>query len=324
MHIVFVGKITHIYSDRGGRIDNQFIFNADCVIGGGLEVGNTVVCMARKMAESIEIYKVEKLVTERWEDEYENNYNNNCSEDIAANRPIALRTDSKWIKGIIESKSAGIITINTFGIIEKKIKIALNEIGCTFIPKCGDQIDVDIEYEIEDIHSSQISPIGFYSMRPADSKTISGKITRFNRNTAVGEVEQEYMFYADVLQHSDNRDSMPDKNDCVIAEVIRCDVEVDLKRYFWRCIYIVKDIRGNNNDDNNTMKNCLPMQGIDMVAREANDEIDNPFVTFTRNHDLKVSLEKTNDKQQIRLIAKNVSSEERKISKCTYGNIIAR
>lgn len=291
------------------------------MIGGGLEVGNTVVCMARKVAESIEIYKVEKLVTERWEDEYDKN---NRSEDTAAHRPIALRTDSKWIKGIIESKSAGIVTIDTFGIVEKKINIALNEIGCTFIPKCGDQIDVDIEYEIEDMHSSQISPIGFYSMRPADSKTISGKITRFNRNLAVGEVEQEYLFYADVLQHSDNRDSMPDKNDCVIAEVIRCDIEVNMKRYFWRCIYIVKDIRGNSNDNNNTMKNLLPMQGTGMATQEANDEMDNAFVTFTRNHDLKVSLEKTNDKQQIQLIAKNVSSEQRKISKCTYGNIIAR
>lgn len=173
LNIVFVGKITHIYSDRGGRINDQFIFNADCVIGGGLEIGDTVVCMARKMAESIEIYKVEKLVIDRWEDEYVNNNNSSRSENITAHRPIALQTDSKWIKGIIESKSAGIVTIDTFGIIAKKIMIPLKEIGCTFIPKCGDQIDVDIEYEIEDINSSQISPIGFYSMRPADSKVIN-------------------------------------------------------------------------------------------------------------------------------------------------------
>lgn len=277
--------------------------------------------MARKMAESIEIYKVEKQETERWEEEY---VNINRSEDISVHRPIALRTDRKWIKGVIESKSAGNVIIDTFGMIEKKIKIALDEIGCTFIPKCGDEIDVDIEYEIEDMHSIQISPIGFYSMRPADSKTISGKITRFNRNTAVGEVEQEYLFYADVLQHSDNRDSMPDKNDCVIAEVIRCDIEAELKRYFWRCIYIVKDIRGNNNDNNNTMKSFQPSQGINMATPETKNETDNPFVTFTRNHNLKVSLEKTNDKQQIQLIAKNLSNEQRKISKCTYGNIIAR
>lgn len=117
---------------------------------------------------------------------------------------------------------------------------------------------------------------------------------------------------------------MPDKNDYVIAEVIRCDIEVNLKRYFWRCIYIVKDGRGNNIYNNNTMKNVLPMRGIEMALQETNDEIDNQFVTFTRNHDLKVSLEKTNDKQQIQLIAKNVSSEQRQISKCTYGNIIAR
>lgn len=257
----------------------------------------------------IQIYKVEKIVRDHWDE--------NVTHDKTD--PIALETKSKWIKGVIKMKTDGIMTIDTFGMIEKPINVAINEIGCTFTPKCGDQIDVDIEYELDYEHPGVINPLGFYSMRPTDKKTIYGKITSFKRSLSYGLIDNEYLFYADVLHHSDNRDCFPDLHDEVYAEVIRCDAEIDLRNFCWRCIYMVK----NKNALNAVSKDASTKNLLNGNILECDDEINNPFVTFTQNSHLTVSLDATNDEKTIQLVAKNVSNKQQQISKVTFGNMIA-
>lgn len=306
------GVVTHIYANGNGRIDDQYTFNEGCVTNGDkVVVGDTVDCLARKMSDDrpLEIYKVEKLIVEQWGFD-DHQFNRICD-------PAGLQTESKWIKGIIKSKINGLMIIDTLGMISSHLSIPISDIECKFVPKSGDHIDIDIEYEVNENNSTQINPLGFYAMRPTDVKTINGTITHVKRSLSYGLIDNEYLFFIDVLNHSDNLDCLPDKNDNVHAEVIPCDIEVDQRKFFSRCIRIVKDNRRNGK---NTSNNANQRSVVD---DNDDDEIDNQFVTFTKNDKLKVSLESATNEKVIQLIAKNISNVSRKISKVQFNSHIA-
>lgn len=238
--------------------------------------------------------------------------------------PIALQSHCEWLGGRILIKKNGELLIHILK-LDKKILAPINEIKFTFIPKHGDDVSVQIEYEIsEDGTAGEL--LGFYAIRPLRSKSITGKIQSFKKKLSYGIIDKEYLFYMDVLQHSDNRDNMPDKGDFVDAEVISGEHDIDNEpKFHWRCIKLVKTHIGNSQNGKTEKTEKTPAA----AAADSDDENDGSDVektceiSMTKNAQLKVSLETTNDTKSIQLIIENHSHRTRDISQVEFDHEIA-
>lgn len=275
-----------------------------------LKVGDNVVCMARKISDEnpVEIYKIQGKWLDEWGEK---------GETADTFNPIAISTRCEWIGGCILAKVNGEILVDILR-LNKKILISINDFGCTFNPRVGDEINIQFEYGV-DGNDTVNDILGFYAIRPIRSKTLTGKITKFKKKLSYGIVGNEFLFYMDVLQHSDNRNNMPDKDDFVDIEVISGVYSIDTEpTLHWRCIRLVKNIQ-----------NSRPIVKHDLFALNSGDGSDDETnfdstcgIQITSNEELQVSLQNTNDKKIIELIVCNLTDRSREIAQVKFEHEI--
>lgn len=315
LHLSYLGTVTHLYSDGDGRIDDQYTFNREAVPNLRLKVGDKVLCMARKISNDkpLVIYKIDAIEEDSWSSEPLDLIG--CT----TSNPIPLKTFQKWLRGGIIVKQNGIIVIDTRPNPEKPIKLTIAEIGCTFNPTEGDQVEVETEYGIDQNDPSVYAITGYYGMKAIDQKAITGEITAFKKKMQYGLIDNKYLFYMDVLQHSNNQNCVPNKGDTVTSDVISSHQKIDDQEFFWRCINLVK-VRSANRINGGGEGSHLSEKSIEIV--DSDDEIDNEIcgITLTKNSDLKVTLDATNARKKIELIAVNNSNRSRKISQVKFNN----
>lgn len=310
----FLGTVTHLYAEGNGRIDDQYTFNREAVSNLRLKVGDKVLCMARKISDDMPlvIYKIDSIEEDSW--------TTDPNDFIAgsSSNPIPLKTFQKWLKGAIVVKQNGIIVIELSPKTDKPIKLTIIEIGCTFNPTEGDQVEVETEYGIDQDDPSVNAITGYYGMKAIDQKAITGEITTFKKKMQYGLIDNKYLFYMDVLQHSNNQNCVPNKGDTVTCDVISSHQKIDDQEFFWRCINLVK-VRSKYS--NGGEKSQLP-QNHNEAIYDSDDEIDNEMcgIILTKNADLKITLDEAHARKKIELIAVNNSNRSRKISQVKFSN----
>lgn len=275
-----------------------------------LKVGDKVVCMARKISDEkpVEIYKIQGKLIDEWGEK--------CETADTFN-PIPISTQCEWFGGCILAKVNGELLVDVLR-IDKKILFPINDFGCTFNPRVGDEINIQFEYGV-DSNGTVNDILGFYAIRPIRSKTLSGKITKFKKKISYGIVDKEYLFYMDVLQHSDNRDNMPDKDDFVDIEVISGVYNIDTEpTMHWRCVRLVKN-----------SQNSRAIVKHDLFALNNGDGSDDETnmdstcgIQITRNDQLQASLKNTNDKQIIELVICNLTDRIRDVAQVKFEHEI--
>lgn len=193
---MFTGKITQLYSNGDGRVDDQYPFRGDASSGLKLKQGDTVTCMARKISDErpVEIYKIHGRKVDEWGDPEAASLPSPHS-----TAPVALQTQCEWYGGRVLVKVDGALLLG-IGRIDKKLRVPMNDIGCTFIPCVGDDLKIQLEYGVDE--GGELADIlGFYALAPILSKPIAGQIDAFKKKLSYGTVDKEYLFYMDVLQH---------------------------------------------------------------------------------------------------------------------------
>lgn len=303
--------ITQLYSNGDGRVDDQYPFHSEASCGLNINQGDTVICMARKISEErpVEIYKIYCRKEDEWGED-------GISPETKS--PVALKTQREWFGGRVLHKINGDLLIDILR-IDKKLRIPMNEIGCTFIPSIGDDLNIQLEYGVDD--GGEVTEIlGFYALRPIRTKSIIGKIDLFKKKMSFGTVDKEYLFYMDVLQHSDNRDNIPNVGDSIDAEVISGEYNIQNERsLFWRCIRLVRNRQ--NSDQPTTYRNLLELNAGYGSDDEQNVDVASG-IEITSNQQLQVSLESTNDREIIELIVYNETNRLRNISPVKFEHEI--
>lgn len=280
-----------------------------------LKTGHRVTCMARKISEDqpVVIYKIESIDHESWAPEDED------LENIKPNGLVPLRTCRKILVGEIIGKLNGQIFIDTRPKTKRVISLVISETGCAFNPTIGDQVELEVEYGIAPDDESNDALVGYYSLKPNENKFVTAEITSFNKKQQYGLVDEKYVFYMDVLQHSNNQNFFPNKGDTVNVEVISSHQKIENDRdYFYRCINLTQ-IRLNKADRDAATASAAHQ--IEPIA-ESDDEFDDVGLdmTFTKNDALKVTLESSQSKKQIQLVAVNKSNQPKRISTVRTSN----
>lgn len=267
--------------------------------------------MARKVSDEkpVEIYKIQGKKDDEWGER--------ASRDVN-NAPVALATQCEWFGGRILAKIDGELLVNIMR-IGKKLRIPINDTGCTFNPRIGDDINVQLEYGIDE--NGVVNEIlGFYAIRPIRTKAITGEIGTFKKKMSYGVVDKEYLFYMDVLQHSDNRDNMPDKGDCINAEVISGEYSIDCEPTFhWRCIRMV---RSKQQNDHNMKHNDVFAMNAGCGSDDETNADGNSGIDITRNDQLHVALKATNEKKTIELVVSNRTDRTREVAQVAFEHEI--
>lgn len=266
--------------------------------------------MARKVSDEkpVEIYKIQGKKDDDW------------GERMAADGsgPVALATLCEWFGGRILAKINGELLVDILR-IGKKIRFPINDMGCTFNPRNGDDINIQLEYGIDDTGAVD-DILGFYAIRPIRTKAITGQIASFKKKLSYGIVDKEYLFYMDVLQHSDNRDNMPDKGDCIDAEVISGEYNIENEPTFhWRCIRLVKSKQQNNQNAKHRDIYALNT-GYGSDDDKKSDATSG--IEITHNDQLHVVLGTTNEKKMIELMVCNRSDRTREIAQVAFEHEI--
>lgn len=161
--------------------------------------------------------------------------------------------------------------------------------------------------------------LGVCGIRPSVIKTITGKITHFKKKLDYGIIDNTYVFFMDVLMHSDNIDSMPDFGDYVVAEVIESKQETkDCRTFDWRCIKLVRKPKSRN--DETEPKSIIK----DSVADVQIDEIDavGSGISMTENSKMTASFDSTGEQKTISLVVRNTSNETKTIPAVVFDHLI--
>lgn len=307
-----LGVITHFYNDGKGRIDAQYMFNSESTGHKKLKVGDRVTCTARKISEDqpIVIYKIDSIDQDSWMPDEEN------FDNITPNTPVPLNTYTRVMRGEIIAKLNGEIAIDTMPETSKPIKLVISEIGCTFNPVIGDQVEIEAEFGVNHENPSDLVIIGYYGMKPNEQKFINGEITTFKKVLKYGLIDNKYLFYMDVLQHSSNQNMVPNKGDRVSSMVISSHQKIDDQEFFYRCTTLTKLNRMNQSG--------RLAQTFNEANEESEDEIDDTEfgMRLTKNEALKISLDGAKKRKQIDLIVVNTSNRTRRISEVAFRNHI--
>ncbi|XP_031620901.1 probable RNA helicase armi [Contarinia nasturtii] len=313
----YKGKVTHLYSDGNGRIDGKYMLTSGSMANKKLKIGDWVICTARKISDDqpIVIYKIDSVEEEYWDATLADIDGTN------KNSAIPLNTCLRVLRGEIKQKFNGEIVIDTRPETPQPIKILISESECTFNPMAGDQVEVEALFGINRENPSECTVFGYYGMKANERKTVTGEITAFKKKLKYGLIDNKYIFYVDILQHSDNQkqNAVPNEGDTVVAEVISSLQKPDYGEFFFRCIKITKI---SSNKSKNATSSSLENNDTEIV--ESDDEIDceDAGIVFTRSESLSVVLDGSKEKKYIELTATNVSDRTRKISPAKFQNQI--
>lgn len=308
--------VTHLYQDGSGRIDGKYMFNAEAAANKRIQVGHKITCMARKISEDqpVVIYTIDSIDQDSWTPDEEN------VDNVKPGELVPLKSYQKLLRGEIKAKLNGEIVIDTYPQTIKNIKLVISEIGCTFNPTEGDQVEVEVEYGVDQHDSSNDALIGYHGMKAIETKTITGKITSFKKQMQYGLIDEKYVFYMDVLQHSNNHNFLPNKGDTVNVVVISSHQKIDDQEFFYRCINLTQ-IKSNKSNRAGT---SAEHENDPNEFVESDDEIDDELcdMTFTKNDALEITMESNQSKNQIKLIAINNTNRPRRISSARFNNEI--
>lgn len=301
-----------MYQDGKGRIDGKYLFNSDAASHLRLKIGDKVSCTARKLSEDqpVVIYKIDSIEEDAWIVDAQD------FDNISTSKPIPLKTYQKCLKGEIKEKLNGEIAIDTRPHTPQLIKLMISESGCTFNPTVGDWVQVEAEFGINEDDTADSTLIGYYGLKANDQQFITGKITSFKKKMNYGLIDEKYIFYLDVLQHSNNQNCIPNRGDEVSSNVISSHQKIDDREFVWRCTNLVKIRSANANKSDSS-----PPQMLEHEI-ESDDEIDNADcgLSITKNCSLKVTLDATNAKKRIELKVLNTSNQPHKISQVKFNN----
>lgn len=287
------------------------MFNQEAASHLRLKVGVRVSYDARYLSEDqpVAIYRIHSIEESAWES---NNFDHNSS-----NEKLPLNVRIKCLHGKVIGKLNGEIAIEAKD-LKKLVKVNISDSGCPFNPREGDQIELDSKIAVNPDDCNDCSILEFYGIKANDSKTIkAGKITSFRKKLSYGLVDNTYIFFADVLQHSDNQNMVPNIGDTVCCDVITSYQKTETDGvFFWRCINLVK-IRSVSP----TGSAAIPQ---DMPINDSEDEINdvNCGIEMTNNDALKVTLDATFPQKQVKLIAENKSNKPHKISQVRFNHSI--
>lgn len=308
----FKGTITHLYGDFG-YVNENLYFSREMARNLQLQEGYIVVYIARKISEDIpiQIYTIKSIVQENWE--MENDLQSAAPVD---NRSIkTLSTHEKWLHGMVVGVKHCKFTIETNDHKIKSLEVELSRIDCTFLPMVGDDVSVLTLCET-DATSQDYTGVVIEMRRliPTNKKLHEGKVDCFAENGGYGTIDNDYIFYMNALQHSDNIDHKVDVGDRVIAEVISCsEVQVgSYKKYGWRCIKIIKD---TDFCDKNVA--AIPLSN----ELEFEDDENEHGISITKSNELKVlfcnnvALGETN---QLKITVQNNSENNHKLNGVTF------
>lgn len=311
----FAGIVTHLY-ENGGRVDEKYRFNAAAAANKKLKIGHRVTCMARKISDDqpVVIYTIDSIDQDSWMPEDEDLSN------VTPSALVPLNTYQKLLRGEIKAKFNGEIVIETRPQTAKNIKLVISEIGCGFNPTVGDQVEVEVEYGIDPKDSANDALVGYYSMKAIETKFITGKISSFKKRMQYGLIDEKYLFFMDVLQHSSNQNFVPNKGDTVNCEVISSFLKIDDQEFYYRCIKLTQ-IKSNESE---RVEKSAEQKNVPIVLIESDDEFEDESLemTFTKNDALKVTLDSSSSKKQIQLIATNNTDCQRRISVARFNNEI--
>lgn len=290
------------------------MFNSGAVGHRKLKKGDRVLCMARKISDDqpIAIYKIESVIEDSWAPNGEDDF------DIAnASDPVPLNTYIRVLRGEIKGKLNGEIAIDTCPATPKPIKLVISEIGCRFNPMIGDQVEIETQFGINHNDPTDFAVIGYYGMKPTEQKFITGEITDFRKVLQYGLIDNKYLFYMDVLQHSNNQNVMPNKGDTVSSNVISSHQKIDDREFFYRCTDLVK-IRSDKKRDDQTANNA------NQAHEESDDEHgdDGCGMIFTKNNALIISLDGKQKQKTIEFVVQNNSDRSHRISAVSFKNQI--
>lgn len=309
----FLGKITQYNNDRSGVIDKKYLFPAGAAENLELRVGDRVSCKARKISDDqpVVIYKIDSVHSDTWGGDDEEDYDDTSTRDL-----VALRTYTKMVRGEIKLKFNGEIIVHDGA--SSTIRLKISEIGCTFNPMVGDQVEAEVQFGFDPKDLDKPHEMtGYYGMKPIDTTNITGKITKFRKKMQYGLVDDKFIFYMDVLQHSSNQNFLPNVNDDVFVEAISSHQTVDDQNYYHRCVSLTPVTINRNG-------RLARSKGIENDPNDVEDEIDddNCGMTFTRNEELKVLLESSLSQKTIELVVINNSDSPRRINKVSFSNQI--
>lgn len=293
------------------------MFNSEAIGNKKLKKGDRVSCTARKISEDqpIVIYKIDSIDDDSWmptEDDFD---------IVNPSDPVPLNTYVRVLRGEIKGKLNGEIAIDTCPATPKPIKLAIAEIGCAFNPMVGDQVEIEAEFGVNHDNPSDFVVIGYYGMKPNEQKFITGVITSFKKVLQYGLIDNKYLFYMDVLQHSNNQNIIPNKGDTVSSNVISSHQKIDDQEFFYRCTDLVK-IRSDNSKRSEPSNRAAA--NTNTVHEESDDEHgdDDCGMIFTRNNALIVSLDGLHKQKTIEFIVENHSDRTHRISEVSFKNQI--
>lgn len=303
--------MTNVYSDGSGRIDEKNMFSNEAASRLQLKVGDRVSYTARYLSEDqpVLIYKINSKEESAWEC---NNFDYSSSGET-----LPLNVRIKFLHGKVTCKLNGEIAIES-KYLKNHIKLNITDSGCHFNPREGDQIELEAKIAVNPDDCNDCTILEFYGIKANDSKTVkAGKITSFKKRLSYGLVDEKYIFFLDVLQHSDNQNMVPNIGDTVSCDVITSDQKTATgDQFYWRCINLVK-IRS-------AIPNGLAVTPQEMPINDTEDEIDiaDCGIRMTKNDALKVTLDATFPQKQIKLVAENLSNKSHKISQVKFNHSI--
>lgn len=318
---IFIGIVTDLYNDGSGRIDTNYQFNTEAASHlPTIRVGARVSCLARKISKDLTlIYKVNSVDDDDDDDTWMANDQVDF-DDIRPGNFVAMETHQRSLKGEIVGKMNGEIGVKVYHQeTELAVKLLITEIGCTFNPTAGDIIDLDVECGVDPNNPNVPTLVGYYGLKANDYDVILGRITTFKKKLEYGLIDEKYIFFLDVLQHSNNQNWMPNKGDMVSADVISSHQKIDDREFFWRCTNIVKT-RGQKTQNDAAILECHD-NGDDAAS---DDEIDDATcgLTMTPNAKLKAQLDEIISKKRLKMIVDNKSDRPHRIGEATFSNEI--
>lgn len=156
------------------------MFNNEAKANKKLKVGDRVSCTARKISEDqpIVIYKIDAIEQDGWAFD-QGNFDSDDDDD-ESNAPIPLNNYTRVLRGEITAKYNGEIAVKCVE-TPTPLKMVISEIGCSFNPVLGDQVEIEAEFGISRDNPSDYVVIGYYGMKPNDQKQVTGKITSFKK-----------------------------------------------------------------------------------------------------------------------------------------------
>lgn len=277
-----------------------------------LEVGFLVKYLAYKLSDEvpIKIFEVSEIVSESWSrDNFESdNFNR---EYLIKKKPHLLNTHQKIISGTVTNKVAGILTVKTGEIGFSVIDVDLDKTQLEFVPIIGDDLEMDIMVETNpSVLNFSGSPLAVISIRPAFSKPHMGTIRKQSiiQNRSYGVIDDDYIYFEDALDVSDNLEQKPTKGDVVLAQVIASHQKIVYKTYDWRCITVIKATDSKlNQHSSGSSKEAATVSISDIVDENKNG------IWITGHCNLKVVFENIGDKKKIQVLIRNDLDSEQKL-----------